>query len=155
MNMNKKYLYPAIGGVIVFIIVVGIILTSKPRTTAQNNSAIQPTVEAIPTVDASVKVSLSADAAKKEVTLSIQGIPASTAKIEYELSYQAMGKGSQGAIGNATLTGGETEYQKKITLGTCSSGTCVYHTVEGPVSLSLKFSGSYGEKLFQKDFQLQ
>jgi len=56
-------------------------------------------------------------------------------------------------IGTIALNS-ESEYLKKITLGTCSSGKCVYHEVVGKIKVSLKFTGSYGEKIFEKEYEL-
>jgi hypothetical protein len=43
---------------------------------------------------------------------------------------------------------------RKIVLGTCSSGTCRYHNILGPIKLNLKFTGSYGEKIYEKEFKI-
>ena len=57
-------------------------------------------------------------------------------------------------IGTMTIDGGKKEVEKQLTLGTCSSGTCVYHKVEGKIQLTLKFSGDYGQKLYEKEHEL-
>lgn len=114
----------------------------------------RPTSVLIPTVDNSVKVSLTSTMEGKEVLLLISNIPPGTNSIDYELSYQTVKQGLQGVIGTINLKNNENEIKKKITLGTCSSGTCVYHEVIGKINLSLKFIGDYGEKIFEKEYSL-
>ncbi|MGB9707208.1 MAG: hypothetical protein ACPL1D_00430 [Microgenomates group bacterium] len=114
----------------------------------------RPTSVLIPTVDNSVKVSLTSTMEGKEVLLLISNIPPGTNSIDYELSYQTVKQGLQGVIGTINLKNNENEIKKKITLGTCSSGTCVYHEVVGKINLSLKFIGDYGEKIFEKEYSL-
>lgn len=143
-----------IGGavLIILLLVIGYWLLGrnsvKPTTTST-----EPTEIIMPTVDASVQVDLVSSIAGKEVILKIDNILNNTNAIEYELSYQTAKQGLQGVIGTITVAG-EKNYEKKLTLGTCSSGTCVYHQVVGKIKLTLKFSGEYGDKLFEKEYQI-
>ena len=153
-DQKKKMLW---GGVAlaVIVVLVGVYLAIKgsgkpPSKTEQPLQNEAP----LPAIDSSVKVDLTAAPGKKEVILSIENIPSQTSSIDYELSYQTVGQGLQGVIGTIHLDNGESSYKKTITLGTCSSGSCVYHDVIGNISLSLKFSGANGQKIFQKDFPI-
>ncbi len=148
---KKQKLLIGLAAAGIVLVVVFLMLRKTPKTSEDNANNPTPTAVAVPTVDSSVKVALTPSSAGKEVTLDITDIPSGTQSIDYELSYQTSQEGLQGVIGTITLTN-ETEYQKKITLGTCSSGTCVYHHVVGDIKLTLKFSGSYGEKLFEKSY---
>lgn len=151
---NKKMLI--IGAVVVLVLVLGgVLLMGKKSANKQNqaNSSIQNEA-AIPTVDASVKVELKAQPGNKEVLLSVSNMPAGTKTLEYELSYEARNQGPQGVITQPIDVSNQSSYEKKITLGTCSSGTCVYHDVVGNISLSLKFTGAYGQRIFEKEFPL-
>ncbi len=121
----------------------------KPKNLVQN---IQEE-SVIPTIDSSVFVSLEKLKAKGEVVLKIKNIPKGTSSVEYEISYQTKGQGFQGVIGTIKVDN-QTEYEKEITLGTCSSGHCVYHQVIGSLKLTLRFSGDYGERLFEKSFEI-
>jgi len=141
-----------IGGVLVVLILIGVLVLRRGATKSSTISP-GPTEAVIPTVDSLVKVDLVSSQPGKEVALSIKNIPMSTQTIDYELSYQTRQQGLQGVIGTITLTN-ETEYEKKLTLGTCSSGTCVYHQVVGKIKLTLKFTGGYGEKIFEKEYEL-
>ena len=128
-------------------------------TRSKNNSPIQeqevtPTETVIPTVDSSVKVSLNPRNSNKEVTLELEGITQNTTTVEYALSYMTQSQGLQGLIGTINLDDGESTYEKELTLGTCSSGTCVYHQVVGSIKVELKFTGSYGDKVLSKEFSL-
>lgn len=151
---NKKALI-ASSIVLVLLIVGGIFYTiSSNQSKKSQLQDVLENEEVIPTVDASVQVSLKPLIGKKEVELTVKGIPRGTKTIEYELSYDARGQGPQGAIGTIELKRGESFFSKTITLGTCSSGTCVYHVVVGGVRLSLIFSGNYGERIFEKEYEL-
>lgn len=161
---ETKRLFIIIGGVVIVLLLVGGIFLIKGKKQEKQPLQNEPlqNEEVIPTVDSSVKIDLESLPGKKEVVLSVKNIPAQTDSIEYEISYDAVGQGPQGAIGQCYKVRPEREscdfFQlsngKKITLGTCSSGTCVYHTVTGPVRLFLKFIGKYGEKIFEKEYTL-
>lgn len=112
--------------------------------------------EVIPTVDSSVKVSLTPNNYNREVVMEVKGIPINTGTIEYELSYFAKGDLPKGAIGNIDLEDekDKTMIKREITLGTCSSGTCVYDEGVTSVKVTLKFNGDYGARLFEKEFEL-
>jgi len=153
---------------ILFLIIITIFLNKKPNKN-DNRNIIIPTEEAIPTVDSSVQVNFQ-PLNKGEVVLKIKNEPKNTKEIDFELSYQVVNNDladggetaiEQGALGKcyrfdnywqcgeASDTGG-----RKIILGTCSSGTCRYHNIVGPIKVVLKFSGAYGEKIFEKEFNI-
>lgn len=149
---HKKY--AIVAGVVVLLLVIGLFVFKGKGSQKVENEDQVPVEDVVPTVDASVKVSLAAeDAQKKEVVLKASALPANTTSVEYELSYLTASQGLQGVIGTVTLEG-EDKFEKKLTLGTCSSGTCVYHQVVGKIKLTLKFNGDYGAKLFEKEYQL-
>lgn len=147
---QKKYLM--IAGVVIVLLVIGYWLFGRTKQTKTDNKEPLPTEMVIPTVDDSVKVSLEDAGNGKEVILKIENAPSGTESVDYELSYNTAQQGLQGVIG--TLTDSDSGYEKEITLGTCSSGTCVYHELVGKIKLSLKFSGSFGEKVFEKEYSI-
>ena len=148
--MNKKTYM--IGGVILIVLlVVGYLFVGRKNTVKTTSSDSINNDVVIPTVDQSVKVAFTSQAGGHEVLLKVEGIPADTQSVDYELSYQTAAQGLQGVIGTVELSG-KNKLEKKLTLGTCSSGTCVYHQVVGKINLTLKFTGGYGEKIYQKDF---
>jgi hypothetical protein len=148
---QKKYLI--IGAVLILLFIIGYWLLAKNKPPKTENKEALPTEVLIPTIDNSVRVSLTDLGNGKEVALKIVNVPKGTESVDYELSYNTAQQGLQGVIGTINVSG-ETSYEKKITLGTCSSGTCVYHQVVGKIKLSLKFNGSYGEKVFEKEYSI-
>ncbi len=151
--MDKKKIIAAAVVVVALGIVFFVVLKGR-KTQTKSSAEVLPTQELIPTVDSSVKVELLAKISGKEVILKIGDIPKGTQSIEYSLSYDTKKQSMQGVIGTVTLKEGESEYEKDITLGTCSSGRCVYHEVVGTIKLSLKFIGDYGERIFEKEYEI-
>lgn len=149
---NKTAVIIATVVVVVLVGAVMVISGGKKSETAKKNAMEEPTEAPIPTVDSSVVVQVNPINGGKEVDVVVKKAPSGTETIDVELSYNTVDKGLQGAIG--TITVEKNEGSKKITLGTCSSGTCVYHKVDGEVKVDLKFNGSYGEKLFTKSYKL-
>lgn len=123
----------------------------KPKVTPQASKKEE--LGAIPTVDASTTVTLSALQGNKEIVLKSAGIPNGTTSVDYELSYDTKAQGKQGVIGTISDIVGNS-FEKQMTLGTCSSGHCVYHEVVGAIQVTLKFTGEYGEKVLSKEFTL-
>lgn len=151
---NKNLLL--IGGVvIVLLILVGgyFVMSSKSNKKAVQTEDVLPSEEAIPTVDSSVMVDLKATTGNKEVILTIKNPPKDTESIEYELSYLSKGTLPKGVIGTINLEK-PGDIERKITLGTCSSGTCVYDTGVESVKVSLKFNSPSGSKAFEKEYKL-
>lgn len=148
------------GGIIVVLLVGGIALTQMNGSKGSNGSEKESTLpesEVIPTVDASVKVTLEADKLLHEATLAVENYPDGTDEIEYSLSYDATVDGEaipKGVIGTLEIVSGKNSVSKAVTLGTCSSGTCKYDKITSKISVELKFHGDYGSQLYQGDFDL-
>ena len=154
MNLDKKKKI-LVGGVVFILLFGGMLLLSRRDNSngqkEETNSL--PTEAVIPTISDDVKIDLVSSSAGREVALQIKNIPPGTQMIDYELSYQTAQQGLQGVIGTIELKG-ESDIDKNLTLGTCSSGTCIYHQVVGKVRLNLRFSGEYGEKVFEEEYEL-
>ena len=150
MKLNKKFYIGAL--IVIVILVAGVFIFSRKQAGKQVVDSTSPTDQILPTVDSSVLVSLTAQSGNKELLLKASNIPSGTQSVDYELSYQTAQQGLQGVIGTVSSEG--SSFEKKLTLGTCSSGTCVYHQVVGKIKLTLKFTGDYGEKLFEKEYEL-
>ena len=150
--MKKTVIGIVVGIVILIGIGAGLYFSrQKPKTIVQPQKKEE--MGAIPTVDASTVVTLSALPGNKEIVLKSTNIPNGTTSVEYELSYNTKAQGEQGVMGTISdFTGNSLE--KQMTLGTCSSGHCVYHEVVGAIQVTLKFTGEYGEKVFSKEFTL-
>jgi|GEM_PF-636019 len=157
-TQKKKTLSPVLIGAVVVILILGAVLagrlTGNEKKGPVPTSARQEEEQVIPTVDAGTTAELKPLVGSKEMKLSVAGIPTGTESVEYQLSYATKQQGLQGVMGVVSITDGKTSFEKQITLGTCSSGKCVYHEVEGAIKVSLKFSGSYGDKLLEKNVEL-
>ena len=71
---------------------------------------------------------------------------------EYELDYNAIvteegetNEVPRGVLSTIDVTSGDSELNKEILLGTCSSGTCKYDKVTSDIKLVLKVNYSNGE----------
>lgn len=147
-------------GLVALILVVGMLLLRKPPTTEIKKTSqlldSQDENEVIPTVGPEVKVKLVSVQPKKEVKLVVEGVPDTTAIIEYEFTYSTKEQESEGVFSTAKPKEGETSFPKlferQITLGTCSKNVCRYHDITSDVVVRLKFEGAYGSRLFEKSF---
>jgi hypothetical protein len=149
--------------ILVILLIVSILLiggaalkvkTSKQKKTVEEvkKEEILPKSEIIPTVDSSVLVNLISQD-NKEAILTIENIPNSTSSIEYELSYLASGNLPKGVVGTVDVEG-KKSVERRITLGTCSSGSCVYDQGVTSIKVNLKFEGDYSSQLFEKEFEI-
>lgn len=139
----------------VFVLLIGgFFVINKNKGSSNQKTNLKPTPEELlPTVDTSVEVDLVPVTGQKEMLLKISSIPENTQTVDYELSYATAEQGLQGIIGTISITG-DKNYEKQLTLGTCSSGKCVYHQVVGKIKLVLKFTGDYGERIFEKEYEI-
>jgi len=159
MNLLTSKKTMLVGGLVVLIIGAALYYFLVPKNgqgdnAPKTNNVLNQGENIAPTVDASVKVRLTSGVGKKDAELKVEEVPSGTQTVEYMLSYQEKQKGLQGVLGTVTLGGNEKEFNKQITLGTCSSGRCVYHEVVGKVKATLKFSGTYGDKIFEKEYEM-
>ena len=171
MILKKKNYLLVVFVILVFLGLTFLFLNNK--NFSKKEVLLGPTLSTealIPTVDSSVKVEFK-PLKKGEVSLTISSEPKGTEAIDFELTYKTLnndvlegGEGGaveQGVIGKCFKTErfwqcGEEDANggRKIVLGTCSSGTCRYHNILGPIKLNLKFTGSYGEKIYEKEFKI-
>ena len=153
MKLNQKTIMILGGVFLVLFIFSGYWLLIGRKTTSSNkNEQMVPSEAVIPTVDSSVRISLTPLTGKKEIMLSIKNIPKNTNSLEYILSYETAEGGLQGVNSTAEITG--SDFEKKITLGTCSSGTCVYHNIKDKIKVELVFKGDSGDKYFTKEYEI-
>lgn len=152
MKLDKKTMM-VIGGILLLLFIfLGYRLLAGKKTTVKNDEQAASLDGVIPTIDSSVKIDLTAKTGKKEVLLSIENMPSNTTELEYILSYETVEGGLQGVNSTAEITG--RDFEKAITLGTCSSGTCVYHNVKGKIKVELIFKGDSGDKYFTKEYDI-
>lgn len=154
MKFNKRQI--VIGVAILVLLIGGIVVFGLRKSigTSTQTSASQPTDTIMPTVDSSVIVQLTPQNGGKQINLSVDNMPNGTTTMEYEISYKATNREAPGIFSVLTLDSGERNWEKTFDVGTCSSGKCIYDQVDGPMKVRLKFSGNYGDKLFEKDFNI-
>ena len=128
------------------------LLIGRKGNSNNKNEQVVPTDAVVPTIDSSVEINLTPLAGRKEVMLSIKNMPKNTNNLEYILSYETIEGGLQGVNSTAEIT--DSDFEKKITLGTCSSGTCVYHNIKDKIKVELVFKGDSGDKYFTKEYEL-
>lgn len=163
-------------GIIAIVLLVGGIFLYQRRVAQQGqNEDVFQNEEVIPTVDSSVKVELKPYGTNKSIaTLTVRSAPAGTKSINYEVTYKSESTGGfsdeglsgdvpQGAIGKCEKTGNTWECGNKepisqgrrvIVFGTSSSGVYKFHKVIGKVRVTLIFEGSYGKRIFDKEFKI-
>lgn len=168
MTKNTKII---IGIIVTLILVTGIVVMTLNRSGGSNSEQTEDILNNEPTiapVDSSVVVEFVEGARAGEALLTVENAPNGTKSIEFELSYEAKsdarsggsGTTQQGAIGECKESGGVWECGepstdgRKIVLGTCSSGVCRYHDITSKIDVRLRFSGSYGDRLFEKSYSL-
>jgi len=152
---NKKMFI--VLSIVSILLIGGVILkvkSSQQKKTLEEvkKEEVLPKSEIVPTVDSSVSVNLTSKD-KKEAILTIENMPKGTSTIEYELSYLASGNLPKGVVGTIDVED-EESVERKITLGTCSSGSCVYDQGVKSIKVNLKFEGDYGSKLFEKEYEI-
>lgn len=148
--MKKNTIGLLVGGVLIVALGTFFFMSQqKPKVVEQ---VVENTAEdVIPTVDASTKVEAEFFNGKREMQLQVSGMPQGTESVEAQIMYKTKQNIDQGTFGQIDVG---TGMSSKMTLGTCSSGRCVYHDVDGSIQVTIKFSGEYGEKVLTKDFSL-
>lgn len=163
MDKQKKII---IGVICAVVVIFGIWFATNAsnKSKGQGTENVLENEPTIAPVDSSVKVNLEDGARKGEVRITVKDAPEGTKKAEMELTYNRAARAEDDTdsdvIPDGVLTGcdfksGQNSCSKEgITLGTCSSGVCRYHSVVGSIKLSIIFSGSYGERSFEKEYKL-
>lgn len=158
-NQNNSKQYIIVGAVILVLIAAIAFMMFRGRENQEANekeTVFEQPDDVIPTVDSSVKVTIEG---RTEGVITIEGIPEGTTEIEYQLTYQKKnlieGEGLQDGLLGRVKVQGKDSIEEEITFGTCSSGVCRYHDIDGPVSGSFLFTGSYGKKILEQKFDLE
>lgn len=147
-----------VGVLSLLVIGTGIVVyqTVAPAKDSQKTSQIAPTPVVVPTVDATVLVTLQKAAKANTVTLSVSGLSGAYKSVGYELSYESKGliKGVNSG-GSPLDIAGKSELSRDVYLGTCSRNVCTADPGVTSVSVVLEFTKTTGEKSqFSKDFTL-
>lgn len=142
--------------VVIFILIIGLVWGGARILGiggGSGSSGPAPTATPfLPPADPNIVVELIPLTSGQTVDLRISKIPNDIASVEYELKYKTNNK-TEGVFGTAQVE--DSRVTREITLGTCSSGVCKYHTIpDGKGTLTIKFNSSKGATRFQKEFKL-
>lgn len=163
MDKQKKIIIGVVGSVVV-VFGIWFLSNASNKNSSQTTENVLENEPTIAPVDSSVIVNLNEAGKKGEVEINVKNAPEGTKKAEMELTYNRAARAEDDTdsdvIPDGVLTGCDFKSGQRscvktgITLGTCSSGVCRYHTVVGNIKLSIIFSGSYGERSFEKEYKL-
>lgn len=157
-QMRKPPAKPKIFIITFFVVLLliatgGILIIRAIRGSKVETEDVSPT-PFLPPADPNIRVDLKPQDPGRTVLLTISGYSTDVDSIEYELVYNTSEK-QEGVFGEIKLQVGERSVSREITLGTCSSGVCRYHTIpSGKGTLTLKFTTKKGASRFQKEFNL-
>lgn len=144
-----KYLpiFLLVGGAVLISLVGFIIfnLRSKAPETADREEAVKE----LPSEERPY-ISLTPNVAGNELKLAVARIPAGVSVVEYELVYDTAASVTQGVPGSVDVSGKST-LERKLTLGTCSSGVCRYDKGVKDIKISLKFRDSKNKLVAKTD----
>lgn len=154
MNLkDKNSMIPLVIVLVALIVGGGVVWKSKmAEKSMEETENVLPKQAQFAQVESTVGVNLASDKKKQKVTIDVDHVPADVTLIEYELTYTAKGGIKKGAVGEIEIA--DVKGSVTADLGTCSSGTCVYDNEGSNVNLSLKFTGSKGVRVFEKEFEL-
>ncbi len=154
MKQNKMLLI--VGVVVLLVAVAGgafFLMNTGNSNDGGEEAGLEQNIRTLQPEDIGLELALSED--RREVSMTItklEGIES----VEYEASYDAEEEDpesgetailSQGATSGEPIMveEGQTEIQRDITLGTCSSGTCRYHNVVSDLKFVIKVNFENGE----------
>lgn len=151
--MKKPVLISIIVLIVAGLVVAGLLISKKRRS----GEEVRPT----PTPEAFIETSL-------EERPFVALVPSSDGhwlnlvvsriveadSLEYELTYETEDGLTQGALGGPYQLKGETSYEKKILLGTESSGHYRYHEGVKTGSLMVRLDGGPGPRKFFVEFEI-
>ena len=152
--MKQNTIVIVVVAVVVILGLAGFMVGGR-KSSVKNTAAPNAQSDTVPTVDASVKVDLKRTRDKSSVIISVNDMPTGTSSLDYTLSYDTKAQGSQGIIGEGIkVESNKRSFEVTRFLGTQSSGHSVYHEVVGKIKLEVKFTGSYGEKIFEREYDI-
>ena len=158
MKKNQK-MYAIVGAVLVVVAIgVGVfIMQGKSKTTSSNPAASQE-VDAITMKPEDIGLTLEATPSNHEVIMKMSDLSKFNS-FEFEMNYEAIENGQtvlQGASGSGDVKSGENTIERKITIGTCSTGgACKFHQGVKKITFIIRLNlkdGKIGS--VQKDLEL-
>ncbi len=162
---NKKKLALII---VSLLVVAGVLFMVVGRASLSNKAkGLIDNEEEIQAVDPSVKVALFKGDERGSIVIAIENAPEGTKNTDILVTYKRKPTVRDEIAESELITDGfqtsckfksgsrscSTEDQDNL-LGTCSSGRCIYYEVVGKVQLEVLFIGSYGKRIFEKEYEL-
>lgn len=155
--MQNKMALSGVAAVVLVVAVAGYVFVSQKR------AAKEPVVQETPEEQAQqmkpeeIGLELIPNKALTEVEMKITDVSKFT-HFDFEMSYDAIVDGEavpKGAIGSGDVNPGETSVDRKITIGTCSSGTCKYDKGVKKMSFLIRLTLKDGKTaVVKKDLDL-
>ena len=130
-NMNKLLKNKvAVASVIAVVILAAVffVVRGMQKTKSVPIASTSPEEQAITMKPQDIGLSLIPSSNNTEVEMKISDVSKFNS-FDYEMNYTAIVNGQsvpRGVIGSGNIKSGETSVDRKITIGTCSSGTCKY-----------------------------
>ncbi len=156
--MKNKMALAGLVAVILIIAVAGFIFISKQKATKEPVIEKTPEEEAIQMKPEDIGLELIPNKALTEVEMKINDVSKFN-HFDFEMSYDAIVDGEsvpKGAIGSGDINPGDTTVDRKITIGTCSSGTCKYDKGVKKISFLIRLTLKDGKTaVVKKDLDLQ
>lgn len=154
---KNKWALVGIGAVVIVLLVVGILFVKNKKTAKVPSVQTSPEEQAIQMKPEDIGLELSPNAALTEVEMKISDVSKFNS-FEYEMNYDAIIDGEsipRGAIGSGDINPGDTSVERKITIGTCSSGTCKYDKGVTKISFIIRLNLKDGKTaVVKKDLNL-
>ena len=154
-SVKNKWVLISVVAVIVMLLGVSyFVFSGKDKISSLEEEVVD---EAIKMNPEDIGLTLEATTGNKEVLMKISDTSKFTS-FEYEMNYEADVDGemvSRGAIGSGEVEGDDL-IERKITIGTCSSGTCKFDKGVKKVSLVLRLNLKTGETaIVESDLELE
>lgn len=149
----KKQITLLIITIILVVVLGGGFLALKGQSDKKPTIKPSPT-PFLPPADPNIKVSLEAVSGGREVILTITDFPGDVTSVEYELTYTTQAGLPRGVLGTLRVEDKSNKLERQITLGTCSSGKCVYDENVKKITVTLKFNATSGASRFQKEYSI-
>lgn len=142
-------------GLAVLVSLLGFIIFNLRSKEAPENQNEETVARELPLEERPL-VRLAPNSAGNELALSVSKIPVAVSVIEYELVYNTSAGVLQGVPGSVGVEG-KGKLDRKLTLGTCSSGVCRYDKGVKDIKLTLKLRDSKGKLItrFSTNVNLQ
>lgn len=155
--MKNKMALAGIASVVLVVVVAGYMFVSKQKAAKVPVVEQTPEEQGVLMKPEEIGLELTPNKAVTEVVMKITDVSKFT-HFDFEMSYDAIVDGEpipKGAIGSGDINPGETSIERKITIGTCSSGTCKYDKGVKKISFQIHLTLKDGTSaLVKKDVDI-